>query len=90
MKSVFVITPVTEGIGIGPRWNGEERRQHQRRMAIGRRTGDTRRKAAKGEPPAAEPEKRVRNERRGAADRRRRPDRRIGIGRALDLNELGL
>lgn len=85
MKNVFVISPVTEGLALESRWDGAERRQNQRRMAIGRRTGDHRRKSA----DTAEENRRVVPERRGVADRRRRPDRRIGLGRSVDLSELG-
>ena len=89
MKGVFVISPITEGLTLETRWDGAERRRNQRRMGIGRRTGDHRRKASARESSVDDNRRRA-PERRGAADRRRRPDRRIGLGRALDLSDLGL
>jgi hypothetical protein len=90
VKNVFVISAVTEGIFPGRRpYEGAERRQSQRRMGIGRRTGRTRRTAP---PPAAlefHPKRTV-PDRRSVSDRRKRHDRRIGVHIDFDLADLDL
>jgi hypothetical protein len=85
VKSLFVVSP-DRGESRPPR-GGEvpERRKHQRRMGIPRRLADRRAGDGRGET-----ERRVSPERRSAGNRRRRPDRRIGLSPDLDLFLLGI
>ena len=83
MKSLFVVSQVP---GDG-RAEPADRRKNQRRMAVARRTAPERREAIDVDISA---EGRLSGDRRGVANRRRRPDRRIGISRDLDVYLLGI
>jgi hypothetical protein len=90
VKNIFVITPVTEGLLPGRRpYEGPNRRQTQRRMGIGRRTGQTRRATVPPEGLEFNPKRTV-PDRRATSDRRKRTDRRIGVRIDFDLADLDL
>jgi len=80
VKSLVVIPPVAGALESSP-----ERRKNQRRMGLPRRLSERR----NGED-AASLERRITSERRGIGNRRRRPDRRIGLSPDLDLYLLGI
>jgi hypothetical protein len=82
VKSLFVVSPV-KGEGGKP---VPERRKHQRRMGIPRRLVPDRREGEGN----GESERRLSPDRRGSGNRRRRPDRRIGLSPDLDLFLLGI
>ena len=86
MKSLFVVSPVP-GKGAGAPRPVAERRRHQRRMGVARRTAPDRRVEDGSADPA---ERRAAGERRGSGSRRRRHDRRIGLSPDLDLYLLGI
>jgi len=80
VKSLVVVPWVA-----GTQDSSPERRKHQRRMGLPRRLSERR----NGED-AASLERRVAAERRATGNRRRRPDRRIGLSPDLDLYLLGI
>lgn len=88
MKSLFVVSPVTadgrENALMAP---APDRRKHQRRMGVARRTAPERREAIDVDMSA---EARSSGDRRAYGNRRRRHDRRIGLSRDLDLYLLGI
>ena len=88
MKSLFVVSPVTtEGREDGLMAPLPDRRKHQRRMGVARRTAPERRDAIEVDVSA---EARSTGDRRAYGNRRRRHDRRIGLSRDLDLYLLGI
>lgn len=72
-------------IPAGPPKGDAEKREHQRRMGLGRRIADRRhdRHAA-----SAESDRRARRDRRGVADRRKQVERRIGLNIGSVLAEI--
>ncbi|HEY7111525.1 MAG TPA: hypothetical protein VIA45_01215 [Thermoanaerobaculia bacterium] len=80
MKTLVVIPPAAGTVASSP-----ERRKHQRRMGLPRRLSERR----NGEDPGSL-ERRMSSERRGTGNRRRRPDRRIGLSPDLDLYLIGI
>ena len=82
MKSLFVVSPVS-----GAAEPSRERRKHQRRMGLPRRLAD--RRTPEGQA-ADSSERRLSRNRRSAGNRRRRPDRRIGLSPDLDLYLIGI
>jgi hypothetical protein len=90
VKSLFVVSPVTR-TSVTPSRGAEraaERRKHQRRMQVPRRIVPDRR-ASNGSRDTLE-RRAGEGERRSAGNRRRRPDRRIGLSPDLDLFLLGI
>ena len=88
MKSLFVVSSVP-GEGARPNRGSAafpERRKLQRRMGLARRTAPERR----ADSEASGDERRTTGDRRGFANRRRRPDRRIGLSPDLDVYLLGI
>jgi hypothetical protein len=89
MKSLFVVShvPGEGGHAEAPAPSVPDRRQHQRRMGVARRTAPERREEIDVDVAA---EARASGDRRAFANRRRRPDRRIGLSRDLDVYLLGI
>jgi len=81
VKGVFVVSPEAGETAVEP-----ERRKQQRRMGLPRRVVVDRR----GEDVGISDERRDGGSRRASGSRRRRPDRRIGLSKDLDLFLLGI
>jgi len=71
----------------GPSEPAHERRKNPRRMGLPRRIEDRRRGASAA---SEDSERRAVADRRSFGNRRRRPDRRIGLSPDLDLYLLGI
>lgn len=85
VKKLVLISTADERIDLAVRrYTGADRRKRQIRMGIGRRIGARRRTTSETLLPGTVAERRKASERRGSANRRRVPDRRIGL--SLDLN----
>lgn len=89
MKSLFVVSavPGERGREKSQAASVPDRRGHQRRMGVARRTAPERRGEIDVDVSA---QARASGDRRGFGSRRRRHDRRIGLSRDLDLYLLGI
>ena len=81
MKGVFVVSPEAAETAVEP-----ARRKQQRRMGLPRRVVVDRR----GWDVGISEDRRDGGSRRAFGSRRRRPDRRIGLSKDLDLFLLGI